>query len=206
VSHWRYAVCVLAGVVAATWVRVVLDGRAELADGDVALAANDVPGALVHLRRAAAAYAPFASHVEVAYDRMRGLAQKAEGRGDYDVALASWRAVRAGSIGSRSILRPGRKQRLEADLAIARIVAAASEPAGRGGRSATDLGAAERRLLAPDPPPFVPWVLVRVVAVLAGVAAVAWMSRERLARGRLLLPLILLGSAMAVFVLGFWAA
>jgi hypothetical protein len=121
---WRSAaigLAVVAVVVGAAAVRVISEGRAELASSEAAWATGDVAGATVHARAAARAYVPFAPHVASAYSRLRFIAKDCEGRGDVESALFAWRAVRAAAIGSRSFLTAHDRQRQAADAAIARL-------------------------------------------------------------------------------------
>src|SRR5262249_1860008 len=92
---WRWVVICVAVGFGAVVTRGFWDGRAALAAGDAALARGDVDEALVGWRRAARWYAPFAGHVDDAYDRMANLAREAEGHGDRARALAAWRAIRS---------------------------------------------------------------------------------------------------------------
>jgi hypothetical protein len=123
---WKRVAWWLAGggaLVGASAVRVVSEGRAELARSETAWESGDVAGATVHARAAARAYVPFASHVDLAYARLRTIARAGEGRGDVESALFAWRAIRAAANGSRSFLTAHARQRDAADTAISRLSA-----------------------------------------------------------------------------------
>ena len=161
VVGWAATILVAFAVAA---LRVMQEGRSELAGSDRALAEGDARGATSHARAAARAWVPFAPHVTAASARLRTIARDAEGRGETESALFAWRAIRSAAVSSRSFLSFHERQRQAADAAIARLEAAgprASRPASSAAPESDDA-----------PPRFV-WGLVLVIgAVLWVVAAV----------------------------------
>jgi hypothetical protein len=81
---------ILAGL-GALAIRVVLEGRDALADGDQALAEKRPGDALAAWERAARWYLPGAPHVDEAYDRLREVARR-------DHNLMAWRAIRSAAL------------------------------------------------------------------------------------------------------------
>jgi hypothetical protein len=150
--------------VGAAALRVILEGRAELASSEAAWTSGDIAGATIHARAAARAYVPLAPHVASAYGRLRSIAKDCESRGDVESALFAWRAVRAAAIGSRSFLTAHDRQRQAADAAIARL-SSASRALPTPSDSAVEDGSAKSRSDR-EPPAGTGWALL----LLAGVA------------------------------------
>ncbi|MBX3156956.1 MAG: hypothetical protein KF773_13360 [Deltaproteobacteria bacterium] len=96
--------------------RVVVEGRAALADGDEAMAQRRPAAAIEAWERAARWYLPGAPHVDDAYDRLVRIA-----RTDPRHALTSWRAVRSAALATRGLWTPHGDDLAEADAAIAKI-------------------------------------------------------------------------------------
>jgi hypothetical protein len=159
-------------VLGALATRVVWEGRAALADGDAAIARGDAAGAVEHWGRAARWYAPLAPHVADAYDRLERVATDAERRGDLDLSLAAWRAVRGAALATRSLHEPHADRRARADARIAVLMAtapgegAAWRRAPGAGDTAGARAAFYGRQLADDGAPSRGWTLV----ALAGLA------------------------------------
>jgi hypothetical protein len=200
---WKRIAWWLAGGVAlvcASAIRVLSEGRAELARSETAWESGDVAGATVHARAAARAYLPFASHVDVAYGRLRTIAHASEGRGDVESALFAWRAIRAAANGSRSFLTDHARQRDAADAAISRLSSRARAipmaPAG-GGDDGTKLA----------PPPESPrpsWgALLLVGAALwvgAGfrIASGQWNAHRKFELRELRVPIALASAGLVI--------
>jgi hypothetical protein len=203
----RLAWCLLgaAMLLGAAAFRVVAEGRSELAESDTAWAAGDALGATVHARAAARAYVPFAPHVQLAYRRLRAVAQDCEGRGDVESALFAWRAIRSAAIGSRSIVSSHARQREVADAAIARLVASARPAPSQGQRADVEAARSYVPALAADAPPRGPWgVLLVAGAALWAAAAVrftskAWDGEGRFALSAARVPLVLAAAGLAAW-------
>jgi hypothetical protein len=155
----------------ATVLRILFDGRAELAASDVAWAAGDAFAATVHARAAARAYVPFAPHVPRAYRRLRSIAQDSEARGDAQAAFFAWRGLRAAAIASRSLVSSHDREREVADAAIARLSAAAGAPSTRSERSGKEAASGLAASLAAEVPPRGAWGALLVVGAALWVAA-----------------------------------
>jgi hypothetical protein len=173
VGFWLFgAVAVLGGAA----LRVVVDGRADLAASEAAWSAGDVAEATVRARRAALAFVPGASHVPRAYQKLREIAEQSEARGDLDAALFAWRAMRAAAIGSRSWVTSHEAERASADLAIARlsVVMRASstttKPAEGGAR-------ALRATLAAEVAPSLAWGALFLAGAGLWAGAGVWLAR-----------------------------
>jgi hypothetical protein len=108
--------------------RAVWVGEAELKKSDRAFDAGRVASSLEHAERAAVEYAPGAPHVSLAFERMQAVASGAERRGQFELALDAWRAIRSALLQTRHPLSPdselleranGHIARLEAEMAQA---------------------------------------------------------------------------------------
>lgn len=148
---WIAAV-VLAGL-GALGLRVVLEGRAALAEGDAAFAAKRPVDALAAWESAARWYLPGAPHVDEAYDRLRGFAEKHD-------SLAAWRAIRSAARATRTLWQPHAEDLELADRKITQLAVVDPE------RAPT----AETR----DPGTFAAWHTARLaVDVRPGAGSVA---------------------------------
>lgn len=124
---WGLCGLLLFGAVAT--LRAVLDGEREIAASDQAFDANDLHASIQHARRAASAYAPGASHVQLGYQRLVAIARGAEAIGKPDIAVQAWQAQRAAVLESASLLRPFPERLEEANRNLARLQASrAAEP------------------------------------------------------------------------------
>ncbi len=115
-------------VVATLGGRALLEGSACVRRADEALARGEVDAAVAYAMRATKWYVPFAPHVEAGYDRLRGIARKAEATGDVDGALLAWQAIRAGARGTRSFYQPFPERLAEADQHIATLLGGKPPP------------------------------------------------------------------------------
>ncbi len=112
-------------------VRVLVDGRAELAQADAAAEAGDPDGELVHLGRAARFRLPLAEHDDIALARLAELARSAEGADEVTVALAAWRELRRALIGTRVIDVSDPALLAEANAAIVELMVREARAEGR---------------------------------------------------------------------------
>jgi len=148
---------VLLAVVAA---RVVTSSRDELVTGKALRARGDLPGAIVHLRRAARWYAPGSPfHVE-ALDALSAIGHDAEVRGDTDQALEAERAIRAAIMGARSFYTPEPERLAAADARIADLMSSLPPPPVDAGKSRDRIRAEHLALLEAPSRPHVLWTLV----------------------------------------------
>lgn len=117
-----YGAFALAALSAAA-TRVVLSGDAELSASTAALEAGDPREAVVRARRAAGWYAPWAPHVDAAYQRLAALARAAETHRRDDIALLAWRSMRSAAIETRWLVSPRQADIALANEEIARLMA-----------------------------------------------------------------------------------
>ena len=105
---------VIAGIVVAALatlsLRIVLEGRAALADGDDAMNRGQTRDAIAAWQSAARWYLPFAPHVDDAYDRLGKLGNAARDSGDRATALLAYRAIRSASLATKSLWTRGRSR------------------------------------------------------------------------------------------------
>lgn len=194
-KHVRAAAIVLAAlaVVGALAVRVVVEGRGALADGDDARQRGRTAEAIRDYETAARWYLPLARHVDDAYDSLRALA----GSTTPAVSLAAWRAIRSAARATRSLWTPHADDLAAADAAIARLSATAP------GAATTD-PAWHRERLARDPRARTGCVALAAFGLIAWIAG-AWLlvrrgSTPAGARTRLTLP----GAAAIVLGMACW--
>ncbi len=154
-------------------VRAVWSGRAELGLGERLQARGDLEGALVHLRRAARWYVPFAAHPARALDRLRAMAEAAERRGDRDFALACWRAQRGAILATRSVFVPFAERLATAEERIARLMAQAPPPPIDASRSETERYELYLSMLRQRPGP-AGWAVALAMAGLFTWLGAAW--------------------------------
>ena len=115
---------VIAGaVLVAASVRLVGEGRAELAASDAAFRQGDVVTAAVHARSAVRAHVPFATHMEEGSLKLREMAKKSERRGDSESALFAWRALLSAASGTRPFSAVSDEERADAEASVARLSA-----------------------------------------------------------------------------------
>jgi len=139
----KRAILILAGVLGvpdALCIRVVIEGRNALADGDDARATGRMAEAIRAYETAARWYLPLAPHVDEAYADLRALAESK----DPAVSLAAWRSIRAAARATRSLWTPHAGDLAAADAAIATASAAIPQ-------AATAAPAWHRERLARDP-------------------------------------------------------
>jgi len=116
---------VVLGVLAALAIRVVVEGRDALAEGDEALHRGRTAEAIRAYETAARWYLPLAPHVDEAYENLRALAASS----DPAVSLAAWRSIRAAARATRSLITPHAEDLAAADAAIATASARAPQAA-----------------------------------------------------------------------------
>ena len=155
-------------VLGALAIRVVIEGRAAIGEGDEWMERKQPLRALDAYETAARWYLPLAPHVDEAYDRMRALTKSEEP----GVAIAAWRAIRGAARASRSLWTPHAEDLAEADEAIAKL--SARDPlAGaiaEGATTTADREAWHRARLARDGRPS------PGAAALASLGIVLWVS------------------------------
>lgn len=191
--------------------RVLVEGRRELAES-LRLRESDAQESLLHARRAASWYLPSAPHVSAAYRELRELATSAERRGDRETALQAWRSIRSASLSTRWLIEPHRRERKEADQAIARLSAESSRLLPSRQEERRDLEALHASSLSRDDAPRTAWVVVLLLGVVGwGGGAYRMLRRGVTPEGKLVMGeakvagLVAAAGAVA-FVLGLLLA
>lgn len=124
-------------------VGVVSTSHAELREGDLLRARNEVDFAIAHYRRAARQYVPLNPYCVEALERLADIARSAEQDGDRERALAAWRSVRGAILASRSFYIPHSPRLSEANAHIATLMSELPPPAIDAARSPEERRAAE---------------------------------------------------------------
>jgi hypothetical protein len=162
--------------------RVVVEGRAELAAADEAHATGALDAEIEHLGRALRWRMPGFDHDEAALERLWaiGQAQQARGADGRDAALAAYRELREGLLGTRVWGIPHRVRWEAANERIAVLMAEAEQDLGTDASASGDRAAFHRALLskAPGPDPlrgnlaalaFAGWVACTAGLLLRGL-------------------------------------
>ncbi len=189
---WITAV-VLAGI-GACGLRVVLEGRAALAEGDAALAAKRPVDAVAAWESAARWYLPGAPHVGEAYDRLRQFAEAHQ-------SLAAWRAIRSAARATRHVWQPHGDQLAVADDAIIQLSAVDPERAPAGDRDPATFSRWHAGVLASDPRPSSGSAAVAIGGIVLWLAGMALLIRRQTRRNGLIAV-----AGLALWVLGLYTA
>lgn len=112
------AAVVLAGL-GALAIRVVVEGRTALADGEALLAQGKPAEAIKRLEASARWYLPLAPHVDAAFAQLR----RVGGSEDPALAVQAWRAIRGAARATRTLWTPHADDLAAADDAIAKLAA-----------------------------------------------------------------------------------
>ncbi|HET6582677.1 MAG TPA: hypothetical protein VFG69_04505 [Nannocystaceae bacterium] len=161
-------------------VRAMIDARAELQLADEASAAGDGDAEIEHLGRALRWRVPFATHDEVALDRLFAIGEAAEKAGDELSALAAYREARGALLATRVLDVPHADARTELEARIAGVMAAQELRYGTDTSHGGDLEAHHLALLQATPGPspvratiaattFVAWVVASLAVLLRGI-------------------------------------
>jgi hypothetical protein len=180
--------------------RVILEGESELSASDAAFDRGELASALDHARRGATLYAPGASHVERAYERMTALALGAEASGQPKIAFLAWQAIRSAALESRHVFLPRQAELQRANENLARLETLARDNVGSE-RPKTQNQALTR--LNADDAPAPAWIAVLAAGfllALTGLGLFAFRGLNRtgevsLSRARLGLLLFAIGAA-----------
>lgn len=215
-GRWRRALVVLFALLlplGGCMARVLVEGRSEL-EASLRLREDDRMAAVLHARRAASWYLPFAPHVGEAYRELRELAISAERGGDRGTALAAWRSIRAASLSTRWLIESRHRERQEADSAIARLASEEAPASAMSNQrlSPKELASLHESFLARDDAPRKGWVLVLLLGLAGWASGMAWLLRRGVTReGRLVKEVARRAGGMAVvgavlFAVGlYWA-
>jgi hypothetical protein len=164
---------VIAGIVVAALLalslRIVLEGRSALADGDDAMMRGQTRDAIAAWQSAARWYLPLAPHVGDAYERLTTLATSARDKGDRTTALLAYRAIRSAALATKSLWTPHAGDLDAANEQIAQLSADDPDAAPAGGDTRDARMAFHRAQLAGSRPGG--WA-----AGLAILGIVAWLT------------------------------
>lgn len=159
-SRWRRKLVgialVMGFVLLGLYTKVYLSSQSEYRKAVEALRRQEVKTAITHYQRSIQWYAPLNHYVK---DSARGLweiGREAEGRGDGELALEAYRAMRSGLLSTRSLYTPhaGWLERCNERIAALEAVKRPTSKAGQG-KSFEERKAERLHLLrkthAPDP-------------------------------------------------------
>jgi hypothetical protein len=184
------------GVLAALAIRVVVEGRAALAEGNKSLQRGRTAEAIRAYETAARWYMPLAPHVGEAYRELRALAAST----DPAVALAAWRSIRSAARATRSLWTPHAEDLAAADAAIAAASARVPQAA-----TADPVWHAER--LARDPRASVGGLALAAAGILMWLGGALLLVRRGLDAGGALVRRPALASGIAILLgVACWAA
>lgn len=188
--------------------RVVTSAAGELRAADEYRARGDIEAAVVHYRRAARWYAPGSPYHVQALTHLASIGAQAERKGDTELALAAYRAIRAAIMSTRSFYVPEQDRLRAADERIAALMASLPPPPMDAGKSREQLRREHLALLREDPGPSVFWSLVLLLGFGTWVAgAFAFTLRaideqDRFIRREALRWSAVIGVGFGLFVLG----
>jgi hypothetical protein len=188
------AALVLAGL-GALAIRVVVEGRSALADGDGSLARGKPADAIRSFEASARWYLPLAPHVGDAYARLRELMASE----DPAVAIAAARALRSAARATRTLWTPHADDLAAADERIAHLSARDPQAAPSGNttkeREAWHLGRLSR-----DSRPSTGAAAVAALGILLWIAGFVALFRSQARR-----PALIAGATIVVGLV-CWAA
>lgn len=186
--------------------RVVVESERALERGDALMRAGDEDRAAIQLGEAVRWYAPSSPHPRRALALLMELAERADERGERDVALSRYRRVRSSILSVRSVWTPFETELRAADARIADLMARTPPAAADSERPFEARRAAFARELrdAVEADPHPVWVVLLLVGFALwvgasfGFAALAIDADDRLlpARARFWGALVALGLAM----------
>jgi hypothetical protein len=208
-ARWLVRGLAVLGLVFASFaLRVVTSAASELRAGDRYRDRGEIEAALIHYRRAARWYAPGSPYHVDALGRLGQIGAGAEQKGDVDLALAAYRAIRAAIMSTRSFYVPEAERLDAADQRIAVLMASLPPPAMDAGKSREQLRTEHLALLQADPGPSPLWSLVLLLGFALWVASAfvftlrAVDEHDRFVRREVLRWGSLIAVGFGLFVLG----
>jgi len=162
-------IAVVALLISVLAVRVVVSSRSELLEAQKLQEKGDIPGSIVHFRRAARWYAPASPYHVEALSELGKIAQQAERRGERPLALSAYRAIRAAIMSTRSFYTPERGRLKVANRRIAELMASESPPPIDAGKSREALRQEHLALLEAHHGPDIFWTCVLLLGFIAWV-------------------------------------
>lgn len=194
-------VALVIAVLGAVSIRVIVEGRDALAEGDAAAADGRIDEAIAAWESSARWYLPLAPHVDEAYARLIELASKSHRH-----ALPAWRAVRSAALATRSLWTPHADDLAAANAAIVEHASRDPEGAIAGGADAAARRAFHVERLGRDPRPGLGTLILAIAGIalwLAGVALVLIRGFDE--AGRVARRPALVGAGMSLIGLLGWA-
>jgi len=206
VSRAIVVLAFVAAVLGALAIRVVVEGRSALAEGDELVAQGQVLDGIRAYETAARWYLPLAPHVDTAYAKLRTIAEHpAPDPAGGAQQLAAWRAIRAAARATRWLVTPHADDLTAADAAIASISAGVPQ-------AATADPAWHREQLAREARPSIGACVVASLGILLWIGGVIGLVRRGIdSTGRFVRrPALVSGIAslagMACWALGLYNA
>lgn len=182
-------------------VRVVIEGRRALAEGDAAIAAKKPLEAIQAWESAARWYFPLAPHVDEAYARLVEIANA-----DAKYRAVAWRAVRRAATATRSVWQPHADDLAAANAALAKLSAEHPEGAPAAGENVAERTAYHATRLAQDRRPSQGAAALAIIGILSWLAGIGVLIRRGLdAAGRLVRKPALVGIGLSLGGVVAWA-
>jgi len=191
-------------VLGALSIRVVIEGRNALADGDDLLLRGRPGDAIRSYETAARWYLPFAPHVDDAYSKLRHLAEPSyDARpaqpADPAIQLAAWRSIRSAARATRSFYTPYADDLAAADAAIAKSSAGIPQ-------AGTAQIPWHQERLSRDMRPSLPMAALAAFGILLWIAgAIGLVRRGMTPAGQLIRRMAGVAGITIVVGLGCWA-
>lgn len=190
-------------------VRVLVESRNELNEGQSALSRGDTSEAIRRLRRAAHWYLPGSPWCSGAYVTLERVASEAEAQGRNEQALSAWRAIRASALATRWMIVPEKPRLERANRHIAALMAELPPPPEDRAKDRNRLREEHLALLQQDHAPDPAWLVVMGVALLTWCAGLysalrnGWDDEDRPQKRPLTIALCALfgGLAMMLFAI-----
>ena len=184
---------VVVAALAVLSLRVVIEGRAALAEGDAAMAQHHTVDAIAAWETAARWYLPLAPHVDDAYARL------AEAAKQPPFALVAQRAIRSAALASRTLWQPHADELAAANAAIATLSADDPDAALAGGpdHAARERWHADR--LAGDVRPHGFFRVLAALGIACWLGGLAWALRRSPEKRS-----VMIGAGIAIFGVLAW--
>jgi len=190
---------VVVAAVAVLSLRVVIEGRAALAEGDAAMAQHHVVDAIAAWETAARWYLPLAPHVDEAYARLGDVAKQ------QPFALVAQRAIRSAALASRTLWQPHADELAAANAAIASLSADDPEAALAGGPDRATRERWHADQLAGDARPHGFFRVLAALGIACWLGGLAWaLRRGTTAEGKPVRRPLTIGAGIAMFGLLAW--
>ncbi len=186
--RWGLFALVVPALLVPVVVHVAVEARRELSAADAAAELGDEDAEVIHLGRALRWRLPGAGHDEVAIARLLALGEVAEADPadlGHARALAAYREIRSGLLGSRALDVPHEDVLADVDARIARLMDAQSRALGV---AAPGEAAQLERLREASASPRTPVVLAALAMAMWVGASLAFLARGLDAQGRLRRP------------------